>query len=309
MRGALVGVLSPQQYGADMFCSTPERSTTTACYGPSLPDASATLLAFAMPYDAMMQRFDMDIMFSRDGAPFRSILQDRLPQDGSRRLPTFVPAGAMGSWNGGIIQGARGQVRIGNFVYALLPYVTGGYHFMGTPGLNFRANFTPTAFQQWADAQYFAPTIRQWMGWEQSGGWPGIAHLAERARIEVGVLRHRFQGWVALQAVASTAIVMTRPVIAPRNATVTLNLGDGSSGRCALVELYAVQGTTSVPIAAYSDEAAAQVCVDHVEAPLHWGGGGGTHTQLPESASEVGVVFRIRLATGLRLYGLTLWVT
>ena len=69
-----------------------------------------------------------------------------------------------------------------------------------------------------------------------------------------------------------------------------------------------MQGTTSVPITGYSADAAAQVCEDSVEAPLRWSGG--TRTQMPVSASEVGVVFRIRLTAGLRLYGLTLlWVS
>lgn len=196
---------------------------------------------------------------------------------------------------------------MGAYTYALLPFVTGGYHFMSTRGLNFRSNFTPAAFERWATKQYFAPTIEQWEGWKEIGGWPGVARVAERARVEVGVLRYRFQGWVALQAVAAEATVVTRPVVAPKNATATLNLGGGSPGRCAVVELEAVRGNASAPLAGYSGDAAARVCEDSVEAPLRWGVGAQMKRQLPASASEAGVVFRVRLAQGLRLFGLTLW--
>ena len=123
-------------------------------------------------------------------------------------------------------------------------------------------------------------------------------------------MRHRFQGWVALQAIdAEYAAVVTRSVIAPMNATATLNLGGAGPKRCAVVELLDPHHP-HVPIAAYAGDAAARVCEDSVEAALRWGAAGQAQLkELPALASEAGgVVFRIRLAKGLRLFGLTLWV-
>ena len=58
---------------------------------------------------------------------------------------------------------------------------------------------------------------------------------------------------------------MTRSVIAPMNATATLNLGGAGPKRCAVVELLDPHHP-HVPIAAYAGDAAARVCEDSVEA-------------------------------------------
>lgn len=178
-----------------------------------------------------------------------------------------------------------------------------------------------------ASHRYWGPTISSWAGFKATadwiGGWAGLAKLCREARIETAVVRWRKQGWVALEVPTTTATkalaatVVLRPIVAPVGTThVTVNL-QVANDSCAQVSLERVAARSSsehktqslllpktVPIEGYSGAHAARACEDATAQVLAWAG----KTALPTS-SEVGasggVVLRIELPPGARLFGLT----
>ena len=131
---------------------------------------------------------------------------------------------------------------------------------------------------------------------------------ASVARGETAVVRWRQQGWVALEVphtttTAATATVVFRPIVVPAGAThVTWNL-QVAKGSCAQISL-GHNNVTSVsefvPIKGYSGSDAARACEDATAQVLAWAG----KTELPADVGG-GLVFRIELPPGARLFGLT----
>jgi hypothetical protein len=153
-----------------------------------------------------------------------------------------------------------------------------------------------------ASRRYWGPTIQSWAGFTPTdnwvGGFSGLAKLCREARIETAVVRWRQQGWVALE-VAATATVVLRPVIVPVGTThATLNL-EVAKGSCALISLEHIM-PAAAPIKGYSGSDAARACEDATAQVLAWAG----KTALPTAVGG-GLVFRIELPLGARLFGLT----
>jgi hypothetical protein len=268
-------------------------------------------------------------MWSRHDNPFRPVIHEDWSGDGTpvpvpvKERPQFAATGPMGkSWNGGFVCGIRSPVGpIGLHSYAVMPMVDNSAHFIGGWASSVEAasenttKFNATLFEKWGRANFWGPTIDQWPYFKVLGGWPGLAKLAQSWRVEVGVLRWRHEGWVALQAGTGGATVVTRPILALQHSTVTVNLNTTDSGgtttpagvgKCALVHLELPPtngGNITTPIHGFSGTDAAKVCVDDIAAKLTWGG----LTILPASATSTrGVIFRVVMLRGMQLFGLTL---
>ena len=93
-------------------------------------------------------------------------------------------------------------------------------------------NFSASAIQAWGEKQFFGPSIEQWPKWQTVGGvggWAGLAAAGEKLRIEVGAVRWRTEGWVALRATAD-AWLKTKPLkltanqSCPQGVMATINL-------------------------------------------------------------------------------------
>eukprot|EP01052_Picozoa_sp_SAG31_P001948 SAG31_NODE_65_length_28565_cov_8.402914_29_plen_1206_part_00 len=329
--------LVPQHYGADNFCPTDgtatshKRSPSFSCLASNLDDPGATVLSTVFPYDSGLQTFGLDLMWSRHGGPFKAVESEVLGPDGMRAVPVlpkdrpqFAPTGSIGQhWNSGFICGIRGPVPLGRFSYAVMPMVDNSAHFMGG-WAHAAPNGTPAApavFEAWGRDQFWGPTVHSWPYFDPLGGWAGLAALANRYRVEVGVLRWRQEGWVALEAGKHGATVMTRPILAPPKSFVTINLNtttaaaaaaatsSQSGTACALVHLELLNLTgdgvanLTTPIPGFSGKDAAKVCVDDIASKLVWG----DSASLPPSATtRKGVVFRIDLIHGMQLFGLKL---
>ena len=316
--------LVPQHYGADNFCATADRNANDACIG-EMDEPGAALLTAVFPYDAGKQTFGMDFMFSRQGSAFRVVDSEQLPASANatpvpaKVRPQFAQPGHFGeSWNGGFMCGIRSGFRhVGRHSYAVMPMVQNGAHFISSwrsssanPGWN---NFTVDAYVKWAKTQFFGPTLEEWPYFKTLGGWPGVAKLANDLRIEVGVLRWRYQGWVALAAGAGGGTVVTRPVVAPEQAVVTANLNatsaslgdDDAAAGCALVHLDVPrrQPGSAVgwePLGGFSGSDAAKICSDAVNATLVWGTPATTtRHHLPLTPGNV-FSFRIELGPSAR---------
>ena len=175
-----------EQYGAVNFCahaeaSSAQASARTACRSSDVDDR-APLLSWVMPYDAEAQTFHLDLAVSSDGLTI-----NRVQQEGPELPAAAVPTGKLGiDWNGGMIDAILppAGVRLGQYTHALLSGVSSGAHFMY--GLRVMPPLNATAAEQWANTQFFGPTISQWPGFDELGGWGGIAKLGAAMTIEVG---------------------------------------------------------------------------------------------------------------------------
>ena len=125
--------------------------------------------------------------------------------------------------------------------------------------------------------------------------------MGKEIRIEVGSVRWRTEGWVALQATGANASVTTVPVAVAVGSSCNSSSSVGASinfrGSEASVELI---GATGEPISGYSSEAAARVNVDDVAAPLVFG----ARRSLPAAVHGAGVAFRVRFSG--ELFGVSL---
>ena len=308
------GALSvPEQYGADNFCA--EENAGVTARGGCRTDAGApesgtdTLLSWVMPFDARRQQFWVDLAFSTDGRRFSAVQQEPAGPGPEQAEPqTAMANGRLGEWNGGITMGvtpAQG-LRDGQWTHAVLPFVQSDAHFMF--GARYLSNFSSAAVQAWGEREFFGPSVDQWPLWDSvgggRGGWPGLAAAGERMSIEVGAVRWRTEGWVALRAVTPAAVVQTRPLVlrpsepcAPGNVTVTANFrGNGT------VEVADARGQLQP---GYSGANTAQLAdVDDVAAPLSFGSSG---RALPRGVRSGGLIFVVTMATqGSDFFGLSL---
>jgi len=272
-------------------------------------------------------------MWSRHGSPFKPIRHEDWSADGSRgvpvpygRRPQFAPTAPIGTaWNSGFICGIRSVVGpLGHYSYAVMNLVQSAAHFIGSWRGSSEANasgapVSQEVFKQWAARQFWGPTIQQWPYFKRLGGWTGLTKWANDMQFGVGVLRWRHQGWVALEAGVNGATIVTRPVLAPVNASVTVNLyttdAKSTTSRCAQVHLEQLPGPNPIP--GFSGQDAAQVCSDSIAARLTWGridensgsdrGNVLGSSVLPAAATTSnGVVFRFVLQPHMQLFGLTL---
>ena len=244
----------------------------------------------------------MDLRFSADGRRFSPVRQEvASPSDAAVAMAN----GRLGEWNGGLLMGVApaGGLRVGQWTHALLPFADSGAHFMAD--MRELRNFSASAIQAWGEKQFFGPSIEQWPQWQTVGGvggWAGLAAAGEKLRIEVGAVRWRTEGWVALRATAD-AWLKTKPLkltadqSCPRGVMATINLrGRGAT----TVELARADGKL---LPTHSGAAAATLHdTDDVAAPLGFGPG----RALPHDAIQAGTVFVVHMPAGSELFGISL---
>jgi len=309
LQGAQSLMRIPQNYGVDNFCPT-EESSFNSCLD-SAPDRNpgALVLAMMRPYDAGTQQFGMDVMTSRGGRHFVTPKEDVATD----QQTTFLPPGKIGSWNGGLLSTMMGGGRrIGRFTYTLVHLVTNLPHFatslLATTGTS---TCNGTELKARSARQYWAPQIHLWDGWDQLGGWDGLAKLCCEAQRVPMVMRYRYQGWVALTATRANAVVVTRPILAPNRTgcgyTSTINADGrpaahirGTTKGCLVVHL--AHGATGQALPGWSGPEAAQLCDDEIDAPLVFAG----KTLLPPEVCDVGLRFRVEMQPGMKLFNLQL---
>ena len=300
----LVDGVVAEQYGAVNFCahaeygsvtSSAQASARTACRSSDVDDR-APLLSWVMPYDAEAQTFHLDLAVSSDGLTF-----NRVQQEGPELPAAAVPTGKLGrDWNGGMIDAILppAGVRLGQYTHALLSGVSSGAHFMY--GLRVMPPLNATAAEQWANTQFFGPTISQWPGFDELGGWGGIAKVGAEMSIEVGYARWRTEGWVSLKAAVANATVVTKP----------LRLSRTDLSSCSAVSATAnFRGSATVELLSANGEAlpgypaASLRAGDDVAWPLAFGP---RRTISRELIDSDGVTFLVRMSeVGSELFGVS----
>ena len=214
-----LGTQPSEQYGASPFCydGSGGRTVRGACRPESGAYDGSPLMAYEMPYDVQRQVFWMDLRYSTDGVRFVRVEQEPLRNGSAEaaaagRPAVAVPPGVLGrDWNAGLIMGASGPVVTAQYTYAVMEFVDSGPHF----AYMFRemGNVTAEQAETVGKAQFYGALLpSQWSWFAQHGGWAGVANLANKLQIVVGILRYRTGGLVCLRSTVANAVVVTEPV-------------------------------------------------------------------------------------------------
>ena len=217
-------------------------------------------------------------------------------------------------------------IRVGKYDYAILPYVSNRPEVLW--GMEMTKNKTEAGMVNWVQRDMKninlynkgGGDLSTWPLWNAppiNADWDALGRLGLKWRTEVGVLRWRADGWVALRPSSSVAgagvetWLTTRQIRPTGPSTLTINArcsevrsstssSDSSgAGHCIRVEVMAENG---LPLPAYSGENVARFGGDSVNSSLRWNG----KAELP-----VGVVLslNISLGVGAELFGFQLGST